>query len=143
MAHWDKLQREYITTGISYRALAEKYGVSFSTLRDRAKREKWPELRESQRNKTVTNTVQKTAERLADVEAEVAAIRQRMYLKLMQEVERLTDELITSGEMNSTELRKLVQCFRDLDDVECESIGNEEQHNSLIDAIRARIRRIN
>ena len=143
MANWDKLQREYITTGISYRALAEKYGVSFSTLRDRAQREKWPELRESQRNKTVTNTVQKTAERLADVEAEVAAIRQRMYLKLMQEVERLTDELITSGEMNSTELRKLVQCFRDLDDVEVESIGDEEQHNSLIDSIRARIRRIN
>ncbi len=140
MADWRKIRQEYITTEVSYRALADKHGVSFSTLRDRAKRENWAELRESQRHKIVTNTAQKTAEKIADVESEVAAIRCREYLKLMQELERLTDTLIASEALDSTELRKLVQCFRDLDDVTFESVGNAEQHNSLIDAIRARLR---
>lgn len=38
---WAKIRNEYISTGISTRKLAEKYGVSANTLQARAKREKW------------------------------------------------------------------------------------------------------
>ena len=41
---WKKIKSEYIAGGTSYRRLAEKYGVSFSTLRGIAEREKWTEL---------------------------------------------------------------------------------------------------
>lgn len=138
VADWAKIKREYVTTDISTRALAEKHGVSYGTLRDRAKREGWASARMEHRSKVVANTEQKTAEKIADTESEVAAIRSRVHLKLMQEVERQTDALMSAEECNSYDLRRIVQSYRDMSDIVYESIGNEEQHNDLIDAIRAR-----
>ena len=43
---WKKIKSDYIAGGTSYRKLAEKYGVSFSTLKDIARKEKWTDLRE-------------------------------------------------------------------------------------------------
>lgn len=56
---WNVIKTEYITTNISYRRLAEKYGVPFNTVGERAKREKWTELRRQHSDKIVTKTVQK------------------------------------------------------------------------------------
>lgn len=39
--NWEKIKTEYTTTKTSYRKLAEKYGISLSTLEKRAKREDW------------------------------------------------------------------------------------------------------
>ena len=40
-ADWIKIRLEYETTGLAYRKLAAKHGVSFNTLKDKAKRESW------------------------------------------------------------------------------------------------------
>ena len=42
---WERIKAEYIAGGTSYRKLAEKYDVSFSTLRKVAAKEHWSELR--------------------------------------------------------------------------------------------------
>lgn len=42
---WKLIKAEYIAGGTSYRKLAEKYNVSFSTLRKVAAKEHWSELR--------------------------------------------------------------------------------------------------
>ena len=42
---WKRIKAEYIAGGTSYRKLAEKYKVSFSTLRKVAAKEQWTELR--------------------------------------------------------------------------------------------------
>ncbi len=46
-ADWERIKEEYIATDISYRGLADKYGVSFNTLKDRAKRELWKRKRDA------------------------------------------------------------------------------------------------
>ncbi|MEE3334245.1 MAG: helix-turn-helix domain-containing protein [Ruminococcus sp.] len=61
MIDWLKLKNEYINGNISYRKLAEKYDVSFNTLKDRAKKEKWFDERKKQHNEITTKSQQKTA----------------------------------------------------------------------------------
>lgn len=45
MPNWNKIKAEYVRGGTSYNDLAKKYGVSFSTLRKIASKEKWTDLR--------------------------------------------------------------------------------------------------
>ena len=44
MPDWKKIKAEYIR-GVSYRRLADKYGVSFSSIQKRGAKEKWTDLR--------------------------------------------------------------------------------------------------
>ena len=46
---WESIKTEYVTTKISYRALADKYGISCRTVFARGKREGW--VRERQKHK--------------------------------------------------------------------------------------------
>lgn len=50
MPNWEEIQREWETTKITFRALAEKHGVKEGTLKSRRSREKWS------RNKDATKT---------------------------------------------------------------------------------------
>lgn len=63
MTEWEAIKAEYVTGDISYRKLAEKHGVSFRTLSDRALKQEWPRLRQKHRDDIVRQTVQKTARR--------------------------------------------------------------------------------
>lgn len=65
MINWEKIRREWETTNITLKALAEKYGVKHSTLRSRKSREKW------QRNATKNIATQKR--NVATPEKKVAA----------------------------------------------------------------------
>lgn len=67
---WADLKREYITTGISQRALAKKHGVPFGTLRKHAQKEAWFEARAQTRLKADTKTIEK----ITDLTAEARAI---------------------------------------------------------------------
>lgn len=69
MTVWEDIKTEYITTSISYRKLAEKWGVLFRTLADRGKREAWPTERKIYCDSVVTKTVQKVAINNADANA--------------------------------------------------------------------------
>lgn len=87
---WSAIRAEYIAGGISQRKIAEKYGVKYRTLRDKAVFERWTAAREEARQKAVQKTVQKTAASAADN----AATAQRIKAKLLALLERKTDELI-------------------------------------------------
>ena len=56
---WKKIKADYITGDASYRDLAQKYNVSFRTLSDRAKREKWVDRRSKHRDKVVSKSVRR------------------------------------------------------------------------------------
>lgn len=58
---WNAIRAEYLTSSISYRDLADKWGVSFRTLADHARKEKWAEGRTGYRNTVTKKTVQKVA----------------------------------------------------------------------------------
>ena len=48
MADWQKIKTEYITTDTSYRELSQKYGVHYTNIAKRAKKEDWQQLRQQQ-----------------------------------------------------------------------------------------------
>ena len=56
-----KIKSEYIRGGVSYRKLAEKYGVSISTLTKVAMKEKWADLRKKSRMKAEAKMVDSVA----------------------------------------------------------------------------------
>lgn len=94
---WKKIKAEYIRGGTSYRELAKKYGVSFSTLCHTAHKEKWTDLRQ----KTSKNLDTKLAESVAKKEA-----------KRVDKIETIADMLldmiqqgIASGDIDITSKR--------------------------------------
>ena len=65
---WSKIKAEYISGGTSYRKLAQKYDVSFNTLKDIAIREEWTKLREQAHNTATTKMVNGVAKENAKID---------------------------------------------------------------------------
>lgn len=89
---WIKLRREYINGNTSYRKLAEKHGVSFQTLRDRAVKEKWYEKRKVQRDKIQKKTEQKTVEKIAEKQSDFAVELQDTATELLKKISKAVRE---------------------------------------------------
>lgn len=93
MADWVSIKSEYISTDISTRALAEKSGVSYATLRRRAEKEHWADERKTTERKVSAKVAQKVAR-----------------VKVARETDRLTrildvsDALLQKAERGVSEL---------------------------------------
>lgn len=96
---WNAVRAEYLAGNIGQRKLAEKYGISYPTLRDRAKREKWTDGVESQRAKIVERTLQVTADSAADNAIIAARIKAKLLKRLEKEIDAMPDAIGT--EMHS------------------------------------------
>lgn len=110
---WLKIKTEYINGNISYRKLAEKHGIPFPTLRDRAVGEGWKTLRNNQHNEVVTRTEQKTIEKISDNESEIAAIKSRLKLRIYEQLE----ERMSAENIEPADFRRLVQSYKDMCDI--------------------------
>ncbi len=86
---WKKIKAEYIAGGTSYRKLASKYGVSFSTLRNIAIREKWTELREQASNKSVTKLVESIGEQNGTYKVSINNVADKLLDKIVDLLEAL------------------------------------------------------
>ena len=93
MADWNAVKAEYISGNGSMRKLAEKHGVPFPTLRDRASREKWSEGKRQVREKVVKETAQKTADLVASNANVAERIRAKLLKKLEREIDLLPDAI--------------------------------------------------
>ena len=128
---WLKIRNDYINGGGSYRQLAEKYKVKFSALREVAYKEEWVAAKAEQMDKIRNATAQKTAEKIAESEAEIASIRSRLRLKFMQEIERRAELEETDG----MEFRRLVQSYKDMCEI-TDGIGTvEENDDGFLEAL--------
>lgn len=90
---WIAIRNEYASTDISTRELAEKYGISYNTVKDRASREKWAEMRDDQHRKITAKTQQETAKVVAKDEAGRVARLLRIADRLMDKTEQALGEL--------------------------------------------------
>ena len=90
---WIAIRNEYASTDISTRELAGKYGISYNTMKDRASREKWAEMRDDQHRKITAKTQQETAKVVAKDEAGRGARLLRIADRLMDKTEQALDEL--------------------------------------------------
>ena len=86
---WNLIKAEYIAGGISYRELAKKYNVPFSSLSRIAIKEKWVELKEQVEDKVETDLVNSAAESESNRLARIEDIAN----KILDKIERAVDEL--------------------------------------------------
>lgn len=91
--NWNKVKSEYINGYISQRKLADKHEIPYQTLRDRATKEKWFEKRKEQREKISAKTEQKTADILAEREADRLLRISNAADRLLEKIEEATEQL--------------------------------------------------
>jgi glycosyltransferase involved in cell wall biosynthesis len=97
--NWEKIKTEYITTEkSSYRRLAEKYEISLGTLSNRAKNEKWAELKKQHYDKTVTKSVEKIEKSKVDKMTRIIDVADRLLAKIEQAVNELDIQLYKNVE---------------------------------------------
>ena len=106
---WKRIRAEYIAGGTSYRKLAEKYGVSFNTLKTRAKEEQWFNLRQQKDHKTTTKIV----ESLSDKDAERAVDIIDVANKLLGKISELMDEV----PLDTQSMKHLTSALKDLKEI--------------------------
>lgn len=100
---WAVIRAEYVAGGISQRKLAEKYGITYNTLRRRAESGDWVKAREKQERRSAEKAAQKTASAVAN-NAEIAQrIKQKLLLRLEREIDSIPDVKIGSLMYTQTE----------------------------------------
>lgn len=129
-ADWLTIRNDYINGGGSYRQLSEKYGVSLRTIAKHAKDEEWQERKAENLNRVAMAVQQKTTEKIAESESEIASIRSRLRLKIMQQLEQRIEHA-----EDGMEFRRLVQSYKDMCEI-TDGIGStEETDDGFLDAL--------
>ena len=110
---WLAIRNDYINGGGSYRKLAEKYGVSSSSLMQKAAKEKWKDEREANIRKTEAKTKQKTQEKISEALSNEAAVKARIRLKMIEMAENWV--VSQSGVVSDpADYRRMVQSCLDM-----------------------------
>ena len=141
---WLAIRNDYINGGGSYRKLAEKYGVSFNTLKERAVSEAWKTLKEEHHNKTTTRTQQKSQEKIAEALSEEASAKARIRLKLIQMAENWVET--QSGTVSDpADYRRMVQSCLDMGvfDEAVAHAGEAREDDPLTKALKEEAERMN
>jgi len=109
MADWAKIKAEYIRGGISTRKLAEKHGVSYSTLRRHCEKEKWVvHERKSDANMT---------QRIVDACATQGAKKACKFDDAVEKLLDLTIHVIEHGTGDPKEIKALTSALKDLREI--------------------------
>ena len=93
---WERIRREYVGSSLSLRALAEKEGVSLSTLEKRCGREGWQQLRKQRQ-------LELGAARLAQVAD-----------KLLNSISRTLDQ---GGNLEARDYKALTSAVKELGEI--------------------------
>ena len=96
MADWQKIKTEYITTDTSYRKLAQKHGVHYNAIANRAKQEDWISQRNQYCDRTVTNTVTAISNKQVDRAAKLVSVADLLLDKVKSLVEDNPELLVST-----------------------------------------------
>ena len=107
---WKKLKAEYIAGGTSYRKLAEKYGVSFGTLRKVAAKEKWTDLRNKAVAKADTKMVESVSQKNAKIDDKYYNLVDKLLDRAEEVIEKTSVWQVTSLKEMATALKYLKEC---------------------------------
>lgn len=110
MTDWKAIKAEYIRGGTSYRKIAEKYGVSFNTLKTVAIREKWTDLRQQANNTATTKLVDKIGGQQASRSAKIIDVADKLLDKISETIDLM--DVVTSQS-----LKNFTSALKDLKDI--------------------------
>lgn len=117
---WKQIKAAYIAGGISLRELADKHGVSFSTIQKKSMEEKWGELRKKSRRKTE----EKIIDSVSSKEAKKAIGVIEVADKLLSRISELADK---STEGNIKTLTSALKDIRDIKGVKSDADIREQE----------------
>lgn len=106
---YSKLKKEYLRSDISQRDLAQKYDVSYGTLRKVAAKEQWTELR----NRARTKADEKFIDAISDKEAQKAVDIVSVADKLLGKI----SEMLEEGVYNTQNIKNLTSALKDLKEI--------------------------
>lgn len=109
---WDAIKQEYISTNISQRELAEKHGVSVSSLGKRCASEGWSGLRKKFRKKVEKKTMEKISRKKACELAKIGDCADKLV--------RLIDDSLNDTATVRQTIVKIVPSEDDEDEAEVE-----------------------
>ncbi len=112
MDKWEQIKTEYVTTNITTRKIAKKYGISYSTLAKRSAKEHWEAARERHRSSIEAEKLE--AHKEIEVEDYKSLLRAAGVLsgKLCQIVENVDVEALAVEGIR--DLRSLTMAIKDL-----------------------------
>ena len=116
MADWNSIRQEYITNeSSSYRKLAEKYGISYTSIGERSRKEGWSE----QRSQYLTKTLSKSIDAIGKAQAKRAERVVNVADKLLAKIEAVIDGY--DGEAliaNTQALKHITGALKDIKDIQ-------------------------
>ena len=126
---WKRIKAEYIAGGTSYRKLAEKYGVSFTTLQRKAKEERWLELRRQKEDKTATKIVESLSDKDAEKAVDIIDVADKLLGKL--------SELMETMVVDTQSFKQLTSALKDLKEIKgYKSEADMREQEARIDKLR-------
>ena len=130
MPDWKKIKAEYIR-GVSYRKLADKYGVSFSSIQKRGAKEKWTDLRKRSSRKSDEKIVESVASREAKRVDGIQTVADLLLERIKEGVTKGT--LI----IDSQSIRQITASLKDLRDIKgIKSELDMQEQMARIDKLR-------
>ena len=103
---WEKIKTEYVTTEMSYRTLAKKYGMAYGRLQTRGFDEDWKGARASYKENLLNKSIDIICEEQAQRIAKAILIGDRMLEKVeesLNEIDMMLLKTTTTTESVSTD----------------------------------------
>lgn len=133
---WKRIKAEYIAGGTSYRKLAKKYGVSFSTLRGIAEREKWTDLKAQAQHNADTKLVKSIGEQNGTYSVSINDVANKLLEKIVAMMEMDC--------VSSQAIKQLTSALKDIKEVKgIKSDIDLREQEARIDNLRRQAERDN
>lgn len=133
---YSKLKKEYLSSSISQRNLAAKYGVPYGSLRKVAAKEQWTELR----NKARTKADAKFIDAISDKEAQTAVDIVSVADKLLGKISELMDTMV----VDTQSFKQLTSALKDLKEIKgYKSDADMREQEARIEKLRREAERDN
>ena len=108
---WKNIETEYVTSDISQRQLAEKYGICRSTIGKKAAEGNWIEKRNKHRDSVVTKTVAAVESAMVSRARKVQTVAD----KLLNKIEAMVDG---ENPLDTKAIRALTAAVKDLKEIQ-------------------------
>ena len=125
MIDWKTIETEYVTTDISHRQLAEKYGICRSTISKKATDDKWSEKRNKHRDRTVSKAVSAVGTKQAERTAKLIGVSDLLLDKVKSLLEADEELLVDTSIMKDVSV--ILKNLKDIQMIRSEADLREQE----------------
>ena len=136
---WELIERDFLASGMSYRALAEKYGLSISSVQKRAAAGHWQERLLALRREE-ERAAQPRTEKLLELRENRRAMLLNTADDLLEKLRQALDQLEPENTPALASLARTLKDLRELQGLRKDALDLEEQQ-ARIEKMRSEIRK--